>query len=352
MIKVLIVDDSPTTAKYLAEIFTSDPDFSVIGIAHDGIEGIRMAGEMRPDIISMDFNMPDLNGIAATRKIMSTCPTPIVIVSSLYDKYAIAMSFKSLEAGALAILPTPPSRISPEFPQRKQELLKTFKAMAEVKVIRRIAPAPALFPTASAMASGAMPVVSAKEIRLIAIGASTGGPQVIHDILSHLPTSFWVPIVIVQHITPGFEEGLATWLDQTTGFSVSVAANNESLKDRHVYLAPQGVHLEVTSNKSILLVPGPPVHCACPSISRFFCSVARTYGSAAIGVILTGMGTDGAAELKMMRNEGATTIAQDRESSIVHGMPGEAIKLDGACHILPGHSIAAMICSFIPSGIK
>ncbi len=224
--------------------------------------------------------------------------------------------------------------------------------MAEVKVIRRTAPTPALLPPASARPSVAMPVVSAKEIRLIAIGASSGGPQVIHDILGHLPATIRVPIVIVQHITPGFEEGPATWLDQTTGLSVSVAACNESLKNGHVYLAPQGVHLEVTRDNSILLVPDPPEHCACPSISRFFRSVARSYGSAAIGLILTGMGTDGAAELKLMRNAGATTIAQDRESSIVHGMPGEAIKLDGACHILPGNSIAAMISFLIPSGIN
>lgn len=343
MIKVLIVDDSPSAAEYIETILSSDPEFSVIGKAGNGAEGIRMAKQLKPDIISMDFNMPDMDGFNATRIIMSSCPAPIVIVSSIYDKHAITMSFKSLGAGALAILPKPPSMVSPDYLRRKQELLLTFKAMAGVKVIRRTA-----FSTAPSPAQSAIqPSAVSQHIRLIAIGASTGGPQVIQEILSLLPTTLHIPIVVVQHITPGFEAGFADWLNQTTGFTVSVATSNELLKDNCVHIAPEGKHLEVTRDGRIILVPGPVEHGVCPSISRFFRSVARSYGNAAIGVLLTGMGTDGSAELRLLKDTGAITIAQDKASSVVHGMPGEAIRLGGACHILPAKDMAATISSII-----
>jgi two-component system, chemotaxis family, protein-glutamate methylesterase/glutaminase len=348
MIKVLIVDDSPSAAEYIASIFMSDPEFHVVGTAGGGAAGMRMVEKLKPDIVSMDFNMPDMDGFEATRRIMSTFPTPIVIVSSLYDKYGVAMSFKFLEAGALFILPKPPPITSPEFLARKLELLLTFKAMAGVKVIRRTAVKKTVRPDPPpAMGPGVMPVSASHKIGLIAIGASTGGPQVIYDILSRLPSTIHVPIVIVQHITPGFTEGLAGWLNQATGFPVSIAVNNDVLKGGRVYIAPQGVHLDVGRDGRILLAGGDPEHGVCPSISRFFRSVAASHGSSAIGVILTGMGSDGAAELKLMRDAGAVTIAQDRESSIVHGMPGEAIRLGGAALILPPPAIAAMISSIV-----
>ncbi len=346
MITVLIVDDSPTAAEYLAAIFAMDPEFRVVGKAGRAADGIRMAERLKPDIISMDFTMPDMDGFEATRQIMSTHPTPIVIVSALYDRHAVSLSFRALEAGALAILPKLPSMSSSEFPRRRREFLRTFKAMAGVKVIRR--------PTRKAVSRSGpsdpeqqpvRPSAAPRDIGLIAMGASTGGPQALHDILIQLPVSIPAPIVVVQHMTPGFTEGLAEWLGQGTGFPVSVAEHDERLQPGHVYLAPQGKHLEVSREGRILLVGGAPEHGVRPSVSRFFRSVAACYGGAAIGVILTGMGKDGAAELGLMRDAGAVTIAQDRESSIVHGMPGEAIRLGGASLILPAHAIAAMIQS-------
>ena len=348
MINVLIVDDSPSSVEYIASVFRSDPEFSVIGTAANGAAGLEKIKRLKPDIISMDINMPDMDGFEVTRRIMATVPTPIVIVSSLFDKYSVAMSFKSLEAGALSILPKLPSMTSQEFPLRKRELLLTFKAMAGVRVVRRTTFRPTAQPGPSpVISSGTKRVSPTHRVSLVAIGASTGGPQALHDILSYLPAVFPVPVVIVQHITPGFEEGLAGWLEQTTSLPVGVAVNNELLKGGHVYIAPQGTHLEVSGEGRVLLTRGQAEHGVCPSISRFFRSVSTSYGAASIGVILTGMGSDGAAELKLLRDTGAITIAQDRESSIVHGMPGEAIKLGGAVMILPVHAIAAMLNSLV-----
>jgi two-component system chemotaxis response regulator CheB len=257
------------------------------------------------------------------------------------------MTFQALEAGALAILAKPPARTSQSFPLRSYEFLMTFKAMAGVKVVRRLAKP--VLPSAERLATPP-PVAAPVETRLIAIGASTGGPQVVHEILSHLSPAIRVPIVIVQHISPGFEAGFAAWLDHTTGLPVTVAASGEQLKDGHVYIAPTGYHLELSRDGLAVLARGPLEHGVCPSISRFFRSVARSYGKAAIGVILTGMGTDGAAELKLLREAGAETIAQDKETSVVHGMPGEAIKRGGAVHILPMNAIAAKISALLHPG--
>lgn len=347
MITVLIIDDSPCAAEFLAAIFATDPEFRVVGTAGSAAVGIRMVERLRPDIVSMDFTMPDMDGFEATRRIMSTVPTPIVIVSSLYDRHAVSLSFKSLEAGALAILPKPPSPASAEYSRQKQELLQTFRAMAGVRVIRRTAARPVSPLETVSSGRPAPPPAGRQEISLIAMGASTGGPQVLHDILRLISPSIKVPIVIVQHIIPGFVEGLAAWLGQASALPVSVAAGNEALKGGRSYIAPQGTHLEVTREGRALLVGGAPEHGVCPSVSRLFRSVAACYGATAMGVILTGMGRDGAAELRLMRDAGAMTIAQDRGSSIIHGMPGEAIRLGGASLVLPPHAIAATINSLV-----
>jgi two-component system chemotaxis response regulator CheB len=348
MIRVLIIDDSPCAAEFLAAIFASDQEFRVVGTAGSAAAGIRMVERLRPDIVSMDFTMPDMDGFEATRRIMSTHPTPIVIVSSLYDRHAVSLSFKSLEAGALAILSKPPSPASAEFPPQKQELLQTFRAMAGVRVIRRTAPRPATpLDPGPGVRQPLFTPSGRPEISLIAMGASTGGPQALHDILRLLSPRPRVPIVIVQHIIPGFTEGMAAWLEQASGLPVSVVVGSETFRGGHVYLAPQGVHLEVTPEGRGRLVDGAPEHGVRPSVSRLFRSVAACYGATALGVLLTGMGKDGAAELRLMRESGAMTIAQDRESSIVHGMPGEAIRLRGASLVLPPHAIAATINSLV-----
>jgi two-component system chemotaxis response regulator CheB len=345
MIRILIVDDSPSAAEYLAGIFSADQEFCVAGIATSGAEGIGMVERLRPDIVSMDFTMPDMNGFEATRRIMSSCPTPIVIVSSLYDRHAVSLSFRALEAGALSILPKPPSISSPEFPRQRQELVRTFKAMAGVRVIRRSTAGRATNPPSSAPKPRPAASLLQRDVSLVAVGASTGGPQVIQQFLSKLPADFPVPILIVQHITPGFTEGMAAWLGQSTPLPVTLATAGDIPRGGHVYLAPQGRHLEIAPDGRLQLTDALPEHGACPSVSRLFRSVASVCAASAVGILLTGMGRDGAAELLLMRKKGALTIAQDRESSIVHGMPGEAIRLGGASLILPPPAIALLLAN-------
>nr|WP_321239610.1 chemotaxis-specific protein-glutamate methyltransferase CheB [uncultured Tolumonas sp.] len=337
MIRVLIVDDSATAAHILSRLFSSDPEFSVVGIASNGTDAIQMAAKLKPDIISMDVIMPDMDGFEATRKIMSTQPTPIVIVSS--DQ--VSMSFRALEAGALAAIAKPQLDNQAALNNFRDELLFTFRAMAEVKLVRRTQRTNLAVPVQPSKITKPSPA------KIVVIGASTGGPQALQEILKDLPASFPLPIIIVQHISTGFTDGLARWLSQGCVLPIQVVTENQLLQGGHVYIAPEEKHLEITKDKRLKLGTSDKEHGVCPSVSHFFRSVAQTYHSSVIGILLSGMGRDGAAELKLLRDLGATTIAQDQESSVVHGMPGEAIRLGGASHILPASAIASTLCSLI-----
>ncbi len=342
MIRVLIADDSPFAAQYLGALFGSDPEFCVAGVAQSGTEAISMAHSLRPDIVCMDVNMPGGDGYAATRTIMASNPLPVVIVSSDTDQGQVALSFKALEAGALTFVAKPPGPTSPGHARAVRDFIATFKAMAGVRVIRRTSSISAK----NTIISAASPAsTTSRNVRIVAIAASTGGPQMLQTIFQNLPRLLSVPVVVVQHITPGFERGLVDWLGKTCNLPVSIAVDGESLYAGQVYIAPDGFHLEVSRGLRVLLVSGPPEHGVKPAGSRLLRSVAKGFGTDAIGVVLSGMGRDGADGLKRMREAGALTIAQDADSSVVHGMPGEAIRLGAACHVLDPLGIARMIVS-------
>lgn len=338
VIKILIVDDSPLAARHLASLFARDPAFQLVGSARNGNDGVAMAASLAPDVVCMDITMPDIDGFEATRRIMAASPVPIVIVSSTYEPHLVSMAFRALEAGALAIMEKPPAGDSPDSRQRQDDLVATFRAMA----IRRTVQAAS--GRAAVPASPVPPPVLVRRPELLVIGASTGGPQAIQAVLKRLPNTFSLPILIVQHMSPGFSAGFANWLSQTTSWPVKLAEDGELALPGRVYLAPEKIHMEWGKDRRIHLVGGDLEHGVKPAASRLFRSVRAVLGGKVLAVLLSGMGKDGAAELKDLRDAGALTIAQDQASSVVHGMPGTAIRLGGACQVLADSAIAGALC--------
>ncbi len=343
MIRVLVVEDSPVVREFLVHILNSDPDLRVIGTAKDGEEALEAAKSKKPDVITMDIHMPKMDGFEATRKIMETHPTPIVIVSGSSSAAEVASTFHALEAGALSVIPRPKGIGHPEYERTARELIQTVKLMSEVKVVRRW-PRSRKQPEVSSTPK-AKTDRTAQEIRIVAIGASTGGPLALQTILSKLPISFPVPVVIVQHMAAGFIDGFVEWLGQSSGLPVHVASHGEHLRPGHIYVAPDGFHMGVAAGDRLILSTNEAENGLRPAVCYLFRSVAHVYGRDAVGVLLTGMGKDGAEGLKLMREKGAITAAQDEQTSVVYGMPKEAIDLDAAMYLLSPDSIAGLLTS-------
>ncbi len=345
MIRVLVVEDSRVSQQFLAHILGSDPEIQVVGTAGDGHEAIEAAKRLKPHVITMDINMPKMDGYKATRRIMETNPTPIVMVTASYDPKEVAKTFKALEAGAVTIMRKPGGIGHPDYEAGTKELIQTVKLMSEVKVITRRSH---LLRRQAVASVTPMPKVKPKaEIKVVAMGASTGGPIAIQTILSQIPKDFPSPLLIVQHMACGFVLGFAEWLAQTTGFPVSVVSHGDALLPGHAYIAPDDCHMGVGSNGRIALSSGEPENGMRPANSYLFRSVASVFGANAIGVLLTGMGKDGAAELKLMKDTGANTIVQDKQSCVVFGIPGQAIKLGAADYTLPPERIATALISLL-----
>jgi len=345
MIKVLIVEDSLVMQQLLIHIISSDPEFKIVGVSCNGEDAIEDVKKYNPDIIAMDWQMPKLDGKEATKIIMETNPTPIVIVTGSLASKDMAITFSMIEAGALAIVKKPPGIAHTDYKKEAKELIQTLKLMSEVKLVKRIA-------HNSREHVIAKPIIEKQireesEIQLIAIGASTGGPIVLQKILSNLPKNIRVPLLIVQHISKGFTVGFVEWLRNTTNFPIHIAVNGESPLPGHAYIAPDDFHMGIEPGPRIVFSNHEYENGLRPSVAYLFRTAAQVCGNRAVGVLLTGMGHDGAEELKQMRDRGAITFVQNKESSVVHGMPGEAIKLDAATHILPPEEIAVALTTLI-----
>jgi two-component system chemotaxis response regulator CheB len=340
-IKVLVADDSLVTRTLVVKLLDREPGIQVIGTVNDGLEAIAfLAGNLRPDIVVMDIHMPRLDGFEATRRIMETRPLPIIICTATADPQELAVAFRSLEAGAVACIKKPVA-LGADFEMRQQNLVQSVRLMSEVKVVRRWNRSRGTPAAPGNNLPGPWP--SGPDIQLIGMGASTGGPPVLQTILSGLPPDFRVPLLIVQHIAQGFLPAMVEWLNETTTLRVHIATHGAVPLAGNAYIAPDDFHLAVDGRGHMVLARTEPENGMRPAVSHLFRSLASMCGSRAIGVLLTGMGTDGAAELKLMKDRGAFTIAQDQYSSIVHGMPREAIELGAATQILPADKVASAL---------
>jgi two-component system chemotaxis response regulator CheB len=343
-IRVLVVDDSLTVRKHIIEVLESDPDLEVIAEAADGKRCIELCEKLRPDVITLDMVLPVMSGLAATEYIMAYFPTPIVIVSASTNRGELFKTYEALAAGAIEALEK--RRDDSTDGEWERRLLFTVKIASRVKVIthprlRLTQPAPL------------MPHVSGRSgrggggVELIAIGASTGGPGAIVEILRGLPLDFAIPILLVIHIDAAFGVRFAEWLDGQAHLRARLASDGEPLPDPGqpgIVMAPPDHHLVVDGGRLRLTLDAPRHSCR-PSVDVLFESLASALGARAMACLLTGMGRDGAAGLLAMRRAGAVTIAQDEATSIVFGMPREAIQLGAAVYVLALDRIAAALAT-------
>lgn len=349
-INVLIVDDSPVARDLLAFIIQSDPQLKVIGFAENGEDAINFLKSQTPDVIVMDIVMPKMNGFELTRRIMQNRPIPIIVVSGIYNREEVNKSFKALEAGAIAVLEKPKGIGSSQYLDTARFVIETLKAMSEIKLVagKNIGSSSASNQVeTSAKRLPEAPHEIQGNVSAIGIGASIGGPQALATILSKLPEKFPIPIFIVQHISGGFIDGLVNWLNESTSLTVKIASDSEKAQPGHVYIAPDRKNMTVDEYNIIHLADETNEANIAPSISQLFKSLAESHGPKSIGILLTGVGKDGAEQLLNMKEKGAITIVQNEETCVMFDMPKQAIQLNAANRIEPIQQIVSILSNLV-----
>lgn len=349
-LRVLIAEDSLTVRRRLVDALAGDAGFEVVGEADNGRHAFELCRALRPDVVTMDMVLPEVDGLAATEQIMAYCPTPILVVSASVNRGELFATYDALAAGAVDVLDKP--RADEPDAEWDARFRAAVRMVARVRVITHLrhrlqALARSAAPTAPPIAAAAAHA-GRRPAELVAIGASTGGPSAVMDVLRALPASFPAPIAVVVHIGASFSSALAEWLSTQARRTVAHARDGEPIAGAagRVVLAPPDRHLVVRAGR-FALVDAPAVHSCRPSVDVLFESIARELGGAGVGCLLTGMGRDGARGLLAMRQRGALTIAQDEATSVVYGMPREAAELGAAERILPLADIAPALAAVI-----
>ena len=347
-IKVLVIDDSALVRQILVEILRSAPDMEVVGTAGDPFVARERIKETNPDVLTLDVEMPRMDGLTFLANLMRLRPMPVVMVSSLTERGA-ETTLKALELGAVDFVSKPKVDVAGTLADFSEEILAKIRTAAGARVMARVAPVntPPLRHSADAIlpAESATRKMLRTTERIVAVGASTGGTEAIREFLTGLPADS-PAVLIAQHIPAAFSAPFTRRMDSLCALRVCEPHDGQPIMPGHVYIAPGGKHLLVERDGAryrCRLNEGPPVNRHCPSVDVLFRSVAQKVGPNAVGVILTGMGDDGARGLKEMRDAGAATIAQDESSSVVWGMPGAAVKLGAAGEILPLNKIAGAV---------
>ncbi|MGF1524117.1 MAG: chemotaxis-specific protein-glutamate methyltransferase CheB [Leptolyngbyaceae cyanobacterium] len=354
-IRVLLVEDSPIALNILKRMLESSPEIEIVGTATTGVEALALLATIRPDVICTDFFMPHMDGLELTSQVMTSNPLPILVISGSVQEDDSQRIFQLLEAGAVDVCPKPIFGLSAQNSVFTQSLINKVKVLSGVKVFRKKR-SPFLKRQRSHHTAQETPAGPTYRPKVIAIGASTGGPMALQELLGSLPRTFPLPILCVQHISSGFLEGLISWLAMTCQLRIQIAPMGERPKPGTIYFPPERQHLLIDNQGQFVHSQDPPVDGHCPSVTKTFTSLAEFYGRRTLGILLTGMGRDGADGMKAIVEAGGLTIAQDEATSVVFGMPKEAISLGAARHILPIQKIAPTLLKIVqpcvPNSIK
>lgn len=339
MIRVLLADDSRLTRAVLRDLLARDPGIAIVAEVGDGRAAVEQTALHKPDLVIMDVMMPVMDGIEAVAEIMAATPTPVLMLSANTDPNDSRSAFSAIRLGALDVMTKPTAVTSEAFADVAEQLIARVRSLSRIRVIHHFRSQR----RATVGVSPTPPPVPAARRRILAIGASTGGPKAVLQLLKELPADFAATVLVVQHIADGFAAGFADWLDREVPLSVTLAGDGEPLAPGRVLVAPNGRHLTVAGDR-LALHGGAPLHNCRPAADALFLSLADAgLGDAAVGVILTGMGSDGAAGLKALRDRGAFTIAQDEATCAVFGMPRAAIERGAVDRVLPLAAIAGAV---------
>lgn len=337
MIRVLLVDDSPIVLNILQRLLSRSDEIQVVGTASNGREALALLPAVNPDVISTDLHMPVMNGLEFTREVMAKFPRPILVVSVSVEENSPNV-FKLLEAGAVDVFPKPRGVQGADFDNVADELARRIRILAGVRVFRRNNGQ-----DSCSVTSLIIPLRPKIAPSIVVIGSSTGGPQALREILSRLPVNFPLPVVCVQHIGSSFLAGMVAWLADVCPLTVRKAVQGETPQPGVVYFAGEDKHLEFDGKGRFLFSSVGPCDGHCPSVTVTMQAAARCFGSGSIGVLLTGMGRDGADGMASIAAAGGVTLAQDEASSVVYGMPKEAVALGVVQYLLPLEQIASTL---------